>query len=82
MHQWQLQEAKAKLSEVVRRACADGPQQILLHGKTKVVVLSQKAYEKLSSKKPNFADFMLKSPLHRAKIKIERDKGFGRDIVL
>jgi antitoxin Phd len=30
---WSLQEAKAKFSEVIRRAQADGPQTITLHGK-------------------------------------------------
>lgn len=35
---WQLQEAKNRLSEVVRRAMTDGPQTITLHGKDAVVV--------------------------------------------
>lgn len=30
---WSLQEAKARFSEVVRRAESDGPQKITLHGR-------------------------------------------------
>lgn len=36
---WSLQEAKAKFSEVVRRAQTEGPQEITLHGKHVVTVL-------------------------------------------
>jgi prevent-host-death family protein len=35
---WQLQEAKAKLSELVRRARTEGPQTITVHGERAVVV--------------------------------------------
>lgn len=35
---WSLQEAKAKFSEVVRRAQTEGPQDITLHGKHVVTV--------------------------------------------
>ena len=35
---WSLQEAKAKFSEVVRRAQTEGPQVVTVHGKETVVV--------------------------------------------
>ncbi|HUR43903.1 MAG TPA: type II toxin-antitoxin system prevent-host-death family antitoxin [Aestuariivirga sp.] len=35
---WSLQEAKARLSELVRLAQTDGPQKITLHGKHAVTV--------------------------------------------
>lgn len=35
---WSLQEAKAKFSEVVRRAQAEGPQEITVHGKHVVTI--------------------------------------------
>lgn len=41
---WQLQEAKAHLSEVVRRACTEGPQTITVRGEEKVVVVSQEDF--------------------------------------
>jgi len=43
MQTWQMQEAKAKLSELVKRAEADGPQDITLHGRSVAVVLSRAA---------------------------------------
>ncbi len=35
---WSLQEAKARLSELIRRAQTEGPQKITLHGKHAVTV--------------------------------------------
>ena len=35
---WSLQEAKAKFSEVVRRAQTEGPQTVTVHGKKAVTV--------------------------------------------
>lgn len=37
MKTWQLQEAKAHFSEVVRQANQSGPQQITLHGALQVI---------------------------------------------
>ena len=42
MH-WQLQEAKAKFSELVQKAIDEGPQTVTRHGKDAVVVLSAEA---------------------------------------
>ena len=44
MHAWQMQEAKARLSEVVKRAESEGPQDITLHGRSVAVVLSRAAF--------------------------------------
>src|SRR6266852_4834540 len=43
---WKLQDAKARLSEVVRRAQTDGPQHVTVHGKRAVVILSAEDYAK------------------------------------
>ncbi|MBP7522052.1 MAG: type II toxin-antitoxin system Phd/YefM family antitoxin, partial [Leptothrix sp. (in: Bacteria)] len=48
MHTWQIQEAKARLSELVKRAEVEGPQDITLHGRSVAVVLSRAAYQRLS----------------------------------
>jgi prevent-host-death family protein len=37
---WKLQDAKARFSEVVRRAQSEGPQHVTVHGKDAVVVVS------------------------------------------
>ena len=36
---WSLQEAKAKFSEVVRRAQSEGPQTVTVHGKPAVKIV-------------------------------------------
>ena len=36
---WRLQDAKARFSELVRRAHSDGPQHVTLHGRDAVVVV-------------------------------------------
>ncbi len=40
---WQLQDAKNRLSEVVRKARSEGPQVITLHGADAAVVISARA---------------------------------------
>ncbi len=35
---WPLQEAKAKFSELVRRAQAEGPQTVTVHGQAAVII--------------------------------------------
>ncbi len=47
MSTWQLQTAKARLSEVLRRAKSDGPQTITLHGHAEAMVLSVADYRAL-----------------------------------
>ena len=41
---WKLQDAKARFSEVVRRAQSEGPQRVTVHGKDAVVVISAQEY--------------------------------------
>ena len=68
--QWQLQTAKAQLSELVEAALRGNPQRITRRGKDAVMVLSEKAYVALknSAKKdaPNFVAHLLAMPRHRA----------------
>jgi prevent-host-death family protein len=55
---WQLQEAKAKLSQLVKRSEREGPQEITVHGQAKAVVLSKADYDRLSGKQPSIVDLM------------------------
>ncbi len=50
---WSLQDAKAKFSELVRRAGANGPQHVTVHGKEKVVVVSAVEFERLTARQPS-----------------------------
>ena len=79
---WQLQEAKARLSEVVRAASEYGPQRITLRGEVKVVVVAYKEYKKLKIKKPGFVELMQKSPLVGLDLNFKRDKSSFREVDL
>jgi prevent-host-death family protein len=58
---WQLQEAKAMISKVVRSAERE-PQIITVHGKESAVVLSMDSYRKLTAPKESLVSFMEQSP--------------------
>jgi prevent-host-death family protein len=62
MQSWQLQDAKARMSELVKRA-QEGPQGITLHGKPVAVLVSQATFEALSQAQVSLLDFMQASPL-------------------
>jgi prevent-host-death family protein len=84
MQTWQMQEAKAKLSELVKRAEADGPQDITLHGRSVAVVLSRAAFDRLAGRQASLAEFMQASPLVGLddELVFERDPSPTRDVVL
>ena len=44
---WLLQDAKARLSELVRRVHSEGPQRVTVHGRDEVVVISAKEFRRL-----------------------------------
>ena len=44
---WPLQNAKARFSELVRRARSDGPQHVTVHGRDEVVVISAEEFSRL-----------------------------------
>jgi len=48
---WNLQDAKAHFSEVVRKAQTEGPQRVTVHGKDAAVVVSASEYAKTISRK-------------------------------
>ena len=79
---WALQDAKAKFSEVVKKAQEDGPQYITVRGEPAVVVISQKEYIDLTTPTINLVDFFRKSPLVGLDLDITRDKSKTRDLDL
>ena len=81
MRHWQIQEAKARLSEVIRDAQQEGPQEITLHGKLVAVLLSREQYEKLTGTGESLVEFMRRSPLAGDEsIDFERDHSLTREI--
>ena len=46
-NRWRLQDAKARLSEVVRQARQRGPQRVTLHGRDAVVVVRADEFDRM-----------------------------------
>lgn len=79
MHTWQMQEAKARMSELVKRAQTQ-PQDITLHGKSVAVVISRETFDLLSQNQDSLVDFMRRSPLYDSDdIVFERDGSLTRE---
>jgi prevent-host-death family protein len=51
MGSWDLQDAKARFSEVVRKAKTEGPQRITVHGREEVVVISVEEYRRVKDQR-------------------------------
>jgi prevent-host-death family protein len=62
---WPLQHAKARFSELVRKAQAEGPQHVTVHGRDSVVVLSEDDYARLAGERSGklLVDLLASSPL-------------------
>jgi prevent-host-death family protein len=72
---WQMQEAKAMLSAVIRSAAAE-PQIITVRGDEAAVVLSMEEYRKLNPKKQSIVEFFQNSPWADVELDLERDKSY------
>ncbi|TAM85932.1 type II toxin-antitoxin system Phd/YefM family antitoxin [bacterium] len=79
---WPVAVAKARLSELIERVLADGPQIITRKGRQAVVVVSIEEWERKSKRRGNLAEFLGASPLRGADIGIERIKDAPRELEL
>lgn len=80
MQTWPMQEAKARMSEVVKRAQSQ-PQDITLHGKSVAVVISRATFDRLPQSQDSLVDFMRRSPLYGADdMAFERDQSPTREL--
>ena len=83
MQSWQIQEAKARFSEVVRDAEREGPQEITLHGRPVAVLISRDEYDRLAGTGRSLVDFMRGSPLFdQADVEFERERGLSRKVAI
>jgi antitoxin Phd len=83
MNRWQLQDAKNRLSEVVRKASAEGPQVITLRGDDAVVVVAADEYARLTRRPDDsLVDFLRKSPLGGVDLDLARSRDTGRPVAL
>ncbi|KQQ73839.1 prevent-host-death protein [Rhizobium sp. Leaf321] len=79
---WKLEDAKARFSEVVRRARNEGPQHVTVRGKDSVVVISSEELERLSRPAPktSLIDFM--EGLGLEDLNLDRGADRERDVEL
>ncbi len=79
---WKLEDAKARFSEVVRRAHAEGPQSVTVRGRPAVVVVDAREYERLAEPKPevSLVDFLER--LDMGGLDLTREADTGRDVDL
>jgi prevent-host-death family protein len=85
IHRWQLQTAKARFSEVFRRARAEGPQWVTRQNREAVVILPAEEFERLTrraSQPESLVRFFAESPLASAGLDLARRRDYGRDVKL
>jgi prevent-host-death family protein len=78
---WQLQEAKQRLSELIRSALDDGPQVVTRRGEDVAVVISMDEYRRLRAPRADFKDFLRAAP-DLDQLDIPRDRNPGRVVEL
>jgi prevent-host-death family protein len=71
--EWQLQEAKSKLSQLVREADM-APQTITLHGRPAAVVMRYDEYRKLTSPQRSLVEVLRTAPIGLTDVLVERDQ--------
>ena len=77
---WKLEDAKAKFSEVVRRAHDHGPQYITVRGKPTVAIVDIAELERWMPAPPDkipLVDFLESLDLNG--LDLDRERDFGRD---
>jgi antitoxin Phd len=79
---WKLEDAKARFSEVVRRAQSEGPQRVTVRGRDAVVVISAEELERLlpGERRLPFVRFM--ESLYVEGLDLNREPDQGRDAEL
>ena len=80
---WPLQDAKARFSEVVKKAREEGPQHVSLRGEPAVVILSEEEFARLTHGRRSVVDHILDGaawPDDLVDAINERPRDPGRDI--
>jgi antitoxin Phd len=83
MERWKLEDAKARLSEVVRLAGTSGPQLVTIRGREAAVILAPEQYQRLLPRRES--DLTLSrflKGLGLAALDVERESDTGREIDL
>ena len=70
---WQIQEAKARFSEMVERTLREGPQTVTRHGKPVAVLVRADEYQRLRGGRRTFKALLASAPLDGVEIRRSRD---------
>jgi antitoxin Phd len=70
---WQIQEAKARFSEMVERTLREGPQTVTRHGKPVAVLVRADQYQRLRTGGKSFKALLSSAPLEGIEIRRSRD---------
>ncbi|MBB5077688.1 type II toxin-antitoxin system Phd/YefM family antitoxin [Nonomuraea sp. NPDC050547] len=81
MSSWQLQEAKQRFSEVVRRAHDEGPQIVTRHGEDVAVIIDMAEYRRLKGGEPDFKEFLMSGP-DLSDLDLTRSRDLPREVDL
>ena len=80
---WRLEEAKAKFSEVVRRAHDQGPQYVTVRGKQAVAIIDAAELERLLPASPEVIPLVqFLEGLHIEGLDLTRERDLGRETSL
>ena len=81
---WKLEDAKARLSELVRKARDEGPQRVTVRGRDAVVVVASDQFDTLQAHiaKRSLRDLLANSPLRDFEFGEEGVEGPIREIAL
>lgn len=82
--QWLLQDAKARLSELVRKVHSEGPQHVTVHGRDEVVVIAADEFRRLKGSVTGKAliQAMQASPYREIRLELPRTPMPVRDVSL
>ncbi len=82
MHsEWQLQEAKGNLSQLIKRAAKGDAQVVTVHGKPMAVVVSVAEYARLTQR-GKLSSALLRPDLAIDDLDLSRSRDTGRDLDL
>jgi antitoxin Phd len=79
---WKLEDAKARFSELVRRAHDEGPQAVTVRGRRAVVIVDVDEYERMATPRAKLPLVEFLESLHMEGLDLTRDRDIGREIEL
>jgi antitoxin Phd len=77
---WKLEDAKARFSEVVRKAQTEGVQRVTVRGREAVAVISVEELDRLLNTQPATPLVEFLESLHLHELDLERESDTGRDV--